>query len=168
MLEDRQPDLMRKLMHDKGACKGRRPLFHLHMKQKTLSAGIVLLRREQHTCLYLLLRCYNYWDFPKGMVEVGESPLSAACREVCEETSITDLAFPWGQAFVETLPYGRGKVARYYLALTREHKVELPVNPQLGWPEHHEFRWLGYREARALLPPRLLPVLDWAHASTGC
>ena len=42
--------------------------------------------------------------------------------------------------------------------------VSLPVNVTLGRPEHHEFRWLRYPEARKLLPERLLPVLDWAHA----
>lgn len=138
------------------------------MKQKTLSAGVVILRQEQHGCLYLVLRCYEYWDFPKGMVEAGESPIAAACREVREETSIHQLDFAWGEAFVETAPYGRGKVARYYLASTRQDNVELPINPLLGWPEHHEFRWLGYDDARAILPPRLKPVLDWAHALTGC
>jgi len=127
-----------------------------------------VLRRESHWCLYLLLRCYDYWDFPKGMVEAGESPISAACREVREETSITELEFSWGQTFIETEPYGRGKVARYYLASTPGQKIELPVNPQLGRPEHDEFRWLNYHGARALLVPRLVHVLDWAHALSGC
>jgi len=40
--------------------------------------------------------------------------------------------------------------------------VTLPVSPELGRPEHHEFRWTGWDEARALLPARLLPILDWA------
>ena len=141
--------------------------FPCPMKQKTLSAGVVVLRPGQRGYLYLVLRCYDYWDFPKGMVEAGESPIAAACREVREEASLAELEFPWGQAFIETEPYGRGKVARYYLGLSRRGDVELPLNPQLGRPEHHEFRWLDYASARALLPPRLQPVLDWAHASAG-
>lgn len=122
-----------------------------------------MVRREQHEYRYLILRCYDYWDFPKGMVEPSESPMAAACREVREETAIDQIDFPWGQEFIETAPYGRGKVARYYLASTGQDKVELLVNPQLGFPEHHEFRWLDYHEAKALLPPRLKPVIDWAH-----
>jgi 8-oxo-dGTP pyrophosphatase MutT (NUDIX family) len=138
------------------------------MKQKMLSAGVVILHHGQDGCRYLLLRSYHYWDFPKGIVETGESPFSAACREVCEETSLHALEFMWGNDFRETLPYGPGKVACYYVALTHTDTVTLPVNPELGRPEHEEFRWLKYSDARALLAPRLLPVIDWAHALTRC
>jgi 8-oxo-dGTP pyrophosphatase MutT (NUDIX family) len=134
------------------------------MKQKTLSAGIVILHRGPAGYRYLLLRCFQYWDFPKGTVEAGETPFSAACRETREEASIGALDFPWGQDFRETLPYGQGKVARYYIGLSRSDAVSLPVNPQFGRPEHHEFRWLDYDSARTLLVPRLVSVLDWAHA----
>jgi 8-oxo-dGTP pyrophosphatase MutT (NUDIX family) len=138
------------------------------MKQKILSAGAVIVHRTPLQCRYLLLRCFRYWDFPKGIVEAGEAPLSAARREVEEETALSALDFLWGTAFLETLPYGPGKVARYYLASTPTDKVELPVNPELGRPEHDEFRWLLYRDARALLSPRLVPVLDWAHGLSAC
>lgn len=138
------------------------------MKQKILSAGVVVLHRRPDGCRYLLLRSYRYWDFPKGVVEADEAPLSAACREVREETSLNALEFSWGQDFCETPPYGPGKVARYYVAETLADAVMLPVDPQLGRPEHDEFRWLRYSSARALVSARLLPVLDWAHGLTGC
>ena len=38
----------------------------------------------------------------------------------------------------------------------------LEVNPELGHPEHHEFRWVDLTEAFALTPPRLKPVIAWA------
>ena len=41
----------------------------------------------------LLLRVYNYWDCPKGVVEPGEDPLATARREVREETTLDDLDF---------------------------------------------------------------------------
>lgn len=138
------------------------------MKQKMLSAGVVVLHHGSDGCRYLLLRSYRYWDFPKGMLEAKETPFSAARREVLEETALGGLDFMWGQEFYETLPYGAGKVARYYVALTHTDTVALPINPQLGHPEHHQFLWLEYVEARALLSPRLLPIIDWAHALTGC
>ena len=47
-----------------------------------LSAGVVVVRREGDVWHYLLLRAYNYWDFPKGIVDAGEDPREAACREV--------------------------------------------------------------------------------------
>ncbi|RMD69747.1 MAG: NUDIX domain-containing protein [Gammaproteobacteria bacterium] len=133
------------------------------MKVKTLSAGVIVVRRENGEWRYLLLRAYNYWDFPKGIVEPGEDPLQAAIREVKEETGIEDLVFRWGYDYRETPPYGKGKVARYYVAETRTRKVILPVSPELGRPEHDEYRWVSYEEARRLLSPRVVPILDWAH-----
>ena len=133
------------------------------MKIKTLSAGSVIVRHVDDEWRYLLLRCYRSWDFPKGTVEFGESPFQAALREVKEETTLTDLAFKWGEVFCETQPYGQNKVARYYLAISQTSLVSLPVNPELGRPEHHEFRWVNYQQALSLLPPRLIPIMEWAH-----
>jgi len=59
-------------------------------------------------------------------------------------------------------PYNRGtKVARYYLAQTSGDQVVFAANPQIGGPEHHEYRWLSYSELEKLAPPRLLPVISW-------
>ena len=113
---------------------------------------------------YLLLRCYGYWDFPKGEVEPGEDPLSAARREAEEETGLTELQYPWDDIYTETPVYGKGKVARYYLAGSPSGDVHLPISPELGEPEHHEFRWASYEEARALVNERVGDVLDWAQA----
>jgi bis(5'-nucleosidyl)-tetraphosphatase len=40
--------------------------------------------------------------------------------------------------------------------------TRVSVNPALGRPEHHEYRWVGAKAAAALLPDRLQPVLRWA------
>lgn len=136
--------------------------------ERALSAGVVVVRRGADACRYLLLRAYRYWDFPKGLVEPGEPPLEAARREVAEETGLTRLEFRWGEVWRETPPYGRGKVARYYVAESPEGEVRLPASPELGRPEHDEFRWVTYDEARALLNDRVRAILDWAHALTGC
>lgn len=132
-----------------------------------LSAGVVVVRQTASGWRFLMLRAYRNWDFPKGLVESGEDPLSAARREVTEETLISDLQFTWGDAYVETAPYSRNKVARYYLAQTASEAVTLPVRPELGRPEHHECRWLDYDEARELVSPRVEPVLKWAARTIG-
>ena len=133
-----------------------------------LSAGVVIIHRKDGHCRYLLLRCFRHWDFPKGMVEPGELPLDAACREVVEETSLAVLDFEWQHEFIETPPYGPGKVARYYVASVATDEIELPISLELGKPENDEFRWLEYHDARSLLSPRIVRVLDWAHQLTGC
>jgi bis(5'-nucleosidyl)-tetraphosphatase len=125
---------------------------------------VVVVLREGDVWKYLLLRAYNYWDFPKGIAEAGEDPLEAACREVKEETGLTELNFRWGNGFSETEPYSQGKIARYYVAETHQDTIILPVSPELGHPEHHEYRWASYQEAHGLLVPRVARILDWAHA----
>ncbi len=133
------------------------------MKYRTLSAGVVVVRKEGDHYLFLLLRAYRYWDFPKGIVEKGEDPLDAAKREVEEETTITDLDFKWGLDHMDTGPYNRGKIARYYVAETKKKNIELPVNPEIGKPEHDEYRWVTYEEALKLVGDRVKPVVKWAY-----
>ena len=123
---------------------------------------MVVVRDTPAGWRFLLLRAFNHWDFPKGMVESGEEPLAAAIREVREETLIDDLEFAWGHSYIETEPYSRGKVARYYVASTRTDEVSLPVSEELGRPEHNEFRWVTQAAALQLVSPRVRPVIDWA------
>mgnify|MGYP003379637041 FL=1 len=93
---------------------------------RALSSGVVVVHWNRDHYDYLLLKAYNYWDFPKGMVEEDESPLQAAIREVEEETTLTGLRFRWGDVYRETHPYNQGrKVARYYLAESATTTVQL-------------------------------------------
>jgi 8-oxo-dGTP pyrophosphatase MutT (NUDIX family) len=132
------------------------------MNAPNRAAGAVIFRRSERGIRLLVLRAYKNWDFPKGLIEPGEDALAAARREVLEETGLAGLDYPFGDEFKETLPYSGNKVARYYLAQTDAEKIELPVSPQLGRPEHHEYRWVSFDEAEDLLPPRLAVVLEWA------
>jgi 8-oxo-dGTP pyrophosphatase MutT (NUDIX family) len=126
------------------------------------SAGIILVIDDGGEWRVLLLRAYRNWDFPKGVVKLGENPLQAALRETAEETGIANVELKWGTDSIETAPYRGGKVARYFLALVRRPEVILRIDPELGRPEHHEYRWVTFAQASALLPPRLTPILEWA------
>lgn len=130
-----------------------------------LSCGVIVLRpAADGSWLYLLLRAFNYWDFPKGMREPGELPLATALREVREETTLTELDFRWGEVYRETPPYNHGcKVARYYIASVAAHAaVDLPISEELGRPEHSEYRWVTRQEAWGMLTPRVRAVLRWS------
>lgn len=128
-----------------------------------LSCGAVIVRWDRGAFRYLLLKSFNFWDFPKGQVEEGEKPLETALREVWEETTIRDLTFPWGQDYYETEPYFRGKkVARYYLAETRRRSIRLPINPEIGRPEHSDWAWFTRSEALKHVTPRVQEVILWS------
>ena len=137
------------------------------MAPRKLAAGAVVFRRTENGVRLLVLRAYKNWDFPKGMVEPNESELDAARRECAEETGLAELDFPFGDAHRDTLAYAGGKVARYFLAETQGTAITLPVSPELGRPEHHEWRWVSFDEAEELLPPRLAVVLEWARQTLG-
>jgi 8-oxo-dGTP pyrophosphatase MutT (NUDIX family) len=129
---------------------------------RRFSAGVVVVHVAGAAVQYLLLRAYKNWDFPKGLVERGEEPLDAALREVREETTLQNLLFDWGKDFMDTGPYNKGKISRYYLARTDETRVHLPINPELGFPEHQESRWVDFDAALSMVSPRLKPVIHWA------
>jgi 8-oxo-dGTP pyrophosphatase MutT (NUDIX family) len=132
-----------------------------------LSCGAVLVRRTDDGWLTLMLRAYRNWDFPKGLREEGETAIEAAIREVGEETGIHDLCFDWGDKFLETGPYNRGKIARYYLARTNEEEVVMGIVPDLGRAEHHQSLWMDFDLAHDLAAPRVRAVVQWARQIVG-
>ena len=138
------------------------------MNAETLSCGIILARRDDdERWLTLMLRAYHHWDFPKGVVEDDEDPFDAARRELQEETGIDETDFEWGTRYMETGPYSRGKVARYYLAMTHQDEVVLGPSPETGEPEHHEWRWVSFDEAYDMSSPRVREVVRWARQIIG-
>ncbi|MBM3372741.1 MAG: NUDIX domain-containing protein [Betaproteobacteria bacterium] len=125
------------------------------------SAGVVIARRSPGSWRLLVLRAGLHWDFPKGLVEDGESAIDAARREASEGTGISDLSFDAAESHKETIAYGTVEIARYYLAITRTETVTLSVVNELGHPAYDEARWVGFDEAEDYLPPRLAAVLAW-------
>lgn len=132
-----------------------------------LSCGVVVVRAIDDGWLTLLLRAYHNWDFPKGLRELQETPLQAACREVGEETGISELNFDWGERHFDTGPYNQGKIARYFLARTSEENVVMGISPDLGRPEHSEYRWVDFDGAYDLTSPRARLVVQWARQVIG-
>ena len=109
---------------------GESPILRvMSLRSTRLSAGVVVVRRQGDDWLYLLLRAFNHWDFPKGMVESGEEPLAAAIREVEEESTIADLDFAWGEDSTQTGPYSGGKIARYLPGLDADQRCRAAGQP---------------------------------------
>ncbi len=137
------------------------------MKDEKLSCGIAISRETESGWKTLMLRAFRHWDFPKGLCEEGEEPKQAAIRELREETGIERPDFDWGDRFIETGPYGRGKTARYYLARTDQANVIMGPSPETGEPEHQEWRWVSFDEAHDLTSPRVREVVRWARQIIG-
>jgi bis(5'-nucleosidyl)-tetraphosphatase len=136
------------------------------------SAGIVPVRFTDQGPEFLMLRAWNYWDFPKGKVDPGEDHITAALREADEEAGIKGVDFIWGDQYVETGAYktkveGKSakKIARYYVAEHIKGEITILPNPESGIVEHEEFRWMAFDKIMEdlELSPRILAVLNWAN-----
>ncbi|ADD44632.1 NUDIX hydrolase [Stackebrandtia nassauensis] len=89
------------------------------------------------------------WSLPKGKLDDGEHPLSAACREVAEETGLT----PIPQAFLVTarytLPREGGeieKIVDYWSMRALDERATFTPTAEVT-----EQRWFGLAEAEKVL-----------------
>ena len=101
------------------------------MEHVTLSAGVVMVRKESGEWKYLFLRAYRNWDFPKGEVEPERTLLKQPGGRWRRRRALRILDFRWGKSFKETLPYRSGgkKVARYYIAETSQSESDARHQP---------------------------------------
>ena len=132
-----------------------------------ISAGVIVRDDSGLEPVYLCVRAYSNWDFPKGHVEQGETLLQAAVRELWEETTLTPEDMNILGAIAPPVLYKRGKkTAHYFLADRISDKDPfLPVNPELGHPENDEYQWMTIEKMKLTFPSRLIPVLDWIENS---
>jgi predicted NUDIX family NTP pyrophosphohydrolase len=142
-----------------------------------LSAGILLFRERERRTEVLLIKPggpfwrkkdVGAWMIPKGAVEAGETPADAALREFEEETgtALGSVPFP-----LRRIRQSGGKHVEAFAAegdldaaavKSNEFEVEWP--PKSGQLQRHpevaEARWMTLAEARAMMLPSQLPLLD--------
>lgn len=142
-----------------------------------LSAGILLFRERERRTEVLLIKPggpfwrkkdVGAWMIPKGAVEAGETPADAALREFEEETgtALGSVPFP-----LRRIRQSGGKHVEAFAAegdldaaavKSNEFEVEWP--PKSGQLQRHpevaEARWMTLAEARAMMLPSQVPLLD--------
>jgi predicted NUDIX family NTP pyrophosphohydrolase len=141
------------------------------------SAGILLFRERGGRIEVLLTKPggpfwrnkhEGAWMMPKGLIEPGETPAEAALREFEEETGTRLTAVPFPLA---TIRQAGGKVVDAFAvegdldpAEIRSNEFEIEWPPRSGkresYPEVAEARWMGLAEARELMLPSQLKLLD--------
>jgi predicted NUDIX family NTP pyrophosphohydrolase len=141
------------------------------------SAGILLFRQTGGEPEVLLIKPggpfwrnkdAGAWMIPKGMIEPGETAADAALREFEEETGshLTALSFP-----LATIKQAGGKVVEAFavegdLDPAQIRSVEFSVEwpPRSGklerFPEAEQARWMSLVEARSMMLPSQVPLLD--------
>ena len=141
------------------------------------SAGILLFRQRGPDTEVLLIKPggpfwrnkdSGAWMIPKGMIEPGESAAEAALREFEEETGTKLTAVPFPLA---TVRQSGGKIVESFAvegdldpAAIRSSQFEVEWPPRSGkhqrFPEVAEARWMSFDEARGMMLPSQLPLLD--------
>jgi tRNA nucleotidyltransferase (CCA-adding enzyme) len=109
---------------------------------------------------FLLLRHSNggHWAFPKGRIEPGEGEMTAALREVAEETGIGNLTVMEGFRAESQYSFERGgvpieKTVVYFLGESPTTDVELSgEHAEAAWRESAEaHERLTFAESRRIL-----------------
>jgi bis(5'-nucleosidyl)-tetraphosphatase len=129
-------------------------------RRQETSAGGIVFRLERGKPRYLLIRdSYRNWGFPKGHLEPGEEPETAAVREVGEETGLRSLLL---RGLIDTIDWDfrfRGqsihKVCYFFLMESRRSRT-LPQRAEgitaCRWMSFDEAqRRISYRNAREVL-----------------
>lgn len=109
------------------------------------SAGFIVFREIKGREYLLMHHGTDYWNFPKGKLESGESEIDAAKRELTEETGLKDVEFINGFEGTFDYEYNHGKrkikkVVKMFLAQYLEGKIILSH-------EHRDYAWLSYEKA---------------------
>ena len=141
------------------------------------SAGILLFRERGERTEVLLIKPggpfwrnkdAGAWMIPKGAIEPGETPVEAAMREFEEEIGQPLKAVPFALCSVRQ---AGGKLVEVFAcegdvdaAKIASIKFEMEWPPKSGevqtFPEAEEGRWMPVVEARRLMLPSQLPILD--------
>ena len=141
------------------------------------SAGILLFRQRGEETEVLLIKPggpfwrnkdAGAWMIPKGMIEHGEVPAEAALREFEEETGTRLTAVPFPLA---TVKQAGGKIVEAFAvegdldpAGIRSIDFEMEWPPRSGrmqrYPEVIEARWMPMGQAREMMLPSQLALLD--------
>jgi 8-oxo-dGTP pyrophosphatase MutT (NUDIX family) len=128
------------------------------------SCGAIVFFGEGDGRKYLLLKhSNNYFGFPKGRVEAGESEEETARREIFEEIGILMPQFV--PEFKESISYfytrsGKTMLKEVFLFLAESKSQEIKISD-----EHTGFEWASFSEASEKIAfPNSKAVLKKAEA----
>ena len=114
------------------------------------SVLVVVYTDEKEFLLMERRKPVGYWQSVTGSLEWGESPDSAARREVAEETGITGgllINLQWTQVYEISAKFGKTYAPGVTRNLEHAFSLRLPSRVPIALSEHVQFRWANSEEA---------------------
>lgn len=112
------------------------------------SCGIIVFNKIGNFFEYLLVKSElnNHWGFPKGHIEIGESEIETAKRELYEETNLeVDLISDFRVSINYIMYKNIKKEVVFFLGKTTNRDVNIQLN------EIKDFKWVDFSNANSLL-----------------
>ena len=109
--------------------------------------GLVALKKDRK-------RKGGTYDIPKGQIEKGETVLAAALRECFEESGLTPK--------IKGEPFISGKITVWLGEISADNKVVIEKNPETGYLEHEDYKWIDPSKMKRNCLSYLRPHLVWA------
>ncbi|MGA1530156.1 MAG: NUDIX domain-containing protein [Kiritimatiellia bacterium] len=118
---------------------------------KTISAGGVVVNRDGH--ILVVNQRGNSWSLPKGHLDPGEDLMTAARREIYEESGVDDLKYVADLGRYERARIGKYggespdemKTLHFFLFTTSQHELS-PLDK-----DNPEARWVPLTQATDML-----------------
>jgi len=115
----------------------------MYMK-KEKSCGAVVIKEEQDGVKVLIIKQHDeYWHFPKGHVEEGETEEETAIREIKEETNI-DVEIDNNFRKVITYSPKEGVIKDVVFFIGKAISFDIVIDPN----ELIDAKWVNIKEAR--------------------
>tara|TARA_A100001515_G_scaffold87753_1_gene69761 strand:- start:366 stop:815 length:450 start_codon:yes stop_codon:yes gene_type:complete len=117
---------------------------------KITASGIIVFRnKNNHPEILGLIalpkhrkRSKGKYDFPKGRIDEGETPIQAAYRECYEESSLEPRIINTNK------PVINGPLCLWLGEVSPDDTVALNSNPYTGEMEHEGYKWLSIKETK--------------------
>lgn len=131
---------------------------------KKLSAGLILTNGLKFLACHVTGR--NFYDIPKGLVNVNEEPIKACVREVSEETGL--VIYEENLVDLGVFEYTKEKDLYLFLALLKE----LPDTSEMKctsffldkWgrkmPEVNDYKYIRFEEKQNYMTKSMVSVLE--------
>lgn len=120
------------------------------MKERSFGIVPIYKTKDGSYRFLLIKRREGDWGFPKGHKKEGESAVTAAKREACEEAGLKTLTVQGKPAFLEKYTFQREKktilkTVKYFIGFAKSKKTKIQKE-EIG-----DSRWVSYKDALKLM-----------------